>query len=478
MGLPAIARPPALPHVGPQVLASARRHAGLLALLAAGAALRVLAELAVYPGIWFSDTNSYVRSAATGVLSVQRVVGYSLVVAPFWRLGSAAALIVFQHALGLAMVALLYALLVRLGVPRWLAALGVAPAALDAYLLDIEHMVMAETAFHAALVVAVVLLLWRSRPGPLLAGAAGLALGYAGVTRSVGLPLVVLFAVYVGIRGVGWRPLAACLAGWLVVAGAYAALFDVQHGHVGFTRYGGRFLYAQVAPFADCSLLGSVPKNERRLCPDPAHRLPRNAYLWGKRAPVHGMPVNADGRIRDFAVRVIRRQPLDYARLVASSLVHYFEPGHHTGRDDYDPSVWRFPADPRHWAYPGYRGPLRPAPPHRSSIDPGRYIGAFAGRPRVDVRASRWLHAYQSVAYSSGQVLAPCLLVVLVALAWRRGSARLRAAAALLAGCALTLLAVAAALSLFDYRYELGAVILLPAAAALAATALLRPEEG
>ena len=41
-------------------------------------------------------------------------------------------------------------------------------------------------------------------------------------------------------------------------------------------------------------------------------------------------------------------------------------------------------------------------------------------------------------------------------------------------GTALTALLVASALSLFDYRYSLSAVILLPAAAALAVSALLR----
>jgi hypothetical protein len=445
--------------VAPQV----GRHAGLVAVLAAGAALRGLAEVAIYPGIWFSDTNNYVRVAATGTLSVQRVAGYSLVVAPFWRLGSAGALIVFQHVLGLAIAGGLYALLVRRGVRPWPAALGVAPAALDPYLVDIEHMVMAETVFHAALVAAAVLLLWNHRPGPAAAVAAGLALGYAGVVRSVGMPLVALFAAYLVIRRAGWRPLAAFLAGWVLVVGAYAVVFGVQHGRLGFTRYGGRFLYAQVAPFADCALI-TVPADERRLCPDPAHRLTRNAYLWGPRAPVHGMPVSADGRIRDFAMRVIRRRPLDYARLVGSSLIHYFEPGHHAGRDDYDYAAWQFPLDPRRPAFPGYRGPIRPAPPHRTSIDPGRYIAAFAGAPRTNATASRWLHDYQSVVSSSGQVLSLCLLVVLAALIRRR----LRLDAALLAASALTLLLVASALSLFDYRYELGAVILLPAAAALA----------
>ena len=91
---------------------------------------------------------------------------------------------------------------------------------------------MAETVFHAALVAAFVLLLWRCRPGPAAAVAAGLALGYAGVVRSVGMPLVALFAAYLVIRRVGWRSVAAFLAGWVVVVGAYAVLFDVQHGQL------------------------------------------------------------------------------------------------------------------------------------------------------------------------------------------------------------------------------------------------------
>src|SRR5947199_152857 len=83
---------------------------------------------------------------------------------------------------------------------------------------------------------------------PAAAAGAGLALGYAAVVRSVALPLVAVFVAYLAVRRVGLRPLAAFLAGWVVVIGAYAVLFDVQHGHLGFTRYGGRFLYAQVAP--------------------------------------------------------------------------------------------------------------------------------------------------------------------------------------------------------------------------------------
>jgi hypothetical protein len=451
-----------------------RRHGALVALVLAAAALRALALVAIYPGIWFSDSNDYVREAATGTLSVVRPGGYALFVAPFWRLGSAGALIVVQHLLGLAIVVAVYALLVRRGVRPWLACLAVVPAALDAYLLDIEHMIMSETVFHAALVGVLLLLLWRERPGPVAAAGAGLALGYAAVVRSVAMPFVAVIAIYLVARRAGWRPVALFVAGWAVVAGGYAALYASQHGHLGFSDYDGRFLYGQVAPFADCAKLPGLPAAERPLCPDPRHRLARNSYVWSPSSPVRRVP--QDARVRDFAVRAIRAQPLAYAGVVAGNFVHYLEPGHHTGRDDYSETAWQFPRDPNHWTYPRYRGPIRAGRAHRlRAHDPNAYVSAMVSRPRTDPAASALLHGYQTVFYSSGQVLTPCLLIVLAALLLRRGSARVRADAALLAALAVTSLLVASALSLFDYRYELTAVILLPPAAALAVVAF-RPR--
>ncbi len=143
-----------------------RRHWGLLLLLLAATALRVTAVVAIRPGTWFSDSNVYVETAATGTLSTVRPVGYSLLVAPFYWLGSAQALIVVQHLIGLALVAGLYALLLRRGAPRWVAVLGALPAGLDLYLVVVEHVMMAEAVFHAALLGTFALLLWRPEPGP------------------------------------------------------------------------------------------------------------------------------------------------------------------------------------------------------------------------------------------------------------------------------------------------------------------------
>jgi hypothetical protein len=457
--------------------AIARRHAGLVLLLCAAAALRALAIVAISPGIWFSDSNSYIASAATGRLSPTRVDGYALVVAPFWHLGSASALIALQHVLGLLIVVALYALLARRGVPRWLALLGVVPAALDAYLVVVEHAVMAETVWHVALVGAVVALLWSERPRLAAAAAAGLLLGYAGVVRSAGVPLMAVFLAYLLLRRVGWRPIAVFCACWLVVLLGYAALFDVQHGKFGFTESGGRFLYGKVAPFTDCSRLHDLPADERPLCPDPRHRLTTNQYLWSKASPIKGLPPSAEHRIRDFAMRALRDQPGTYAHVVLRGVLHYFEPGHRIGHNDYPVTPWQFPSDPRVWGYPGYRGPIRPGDPqrrlHHSITEPNTYVGAMVSRPRLDVAVSRFLHGYQTIAYTYGPLLAACVLIVLVALVARRGPRRQRLDAALLAAVPLLALLVAQALSLFSYRYGLIAALLMAPAAAMAGAALL-----
>jgi hypothetical protein len=453
-----------------------RRHGPLLGLLAAALALRAVAVVAISPGIWFSDSNAYVEAAATGVLDQTRVDGYALLVAPFWHAGSAAALIVVQHLLGVGVAVLVYALLVRRGVPRPLALLAVVPLALDAYLIVIEHTIMAETAYHAALAAGLALLLWPERPGAAGTFAAGLLLGYAAVTRSVAVPLVAVVVAYLLLRRVGWRVPAAFAAGWVLVAAGYAGLFAVQHGAFAFTRSDGRFLYAKAARFADCGRLPGLPADERALCPDPRRRMTSNWYLWGKGSPIRHLPPSADGRIRDFALRVIREAPLTYAGEVGGGVLHYFEPGHRIGANDYPVQVWQFPADPRRRGYPGYRGPIRPQDPvgdrAHPTISPGPYVGAMVTAPRVDVAASRLLHGYQRFAYTPGPVLAACVLLVLAAVATRRGERRLRLDAAFLATLAVGALAVSQALSVFSYRYGLVAPVLLPPAAALALTAL------
>jgi hypothetical protein len=457
-----------------------RRHAGIVVLLAAAAFLRILAEVAIYPGIWFSDGNNYAYVAASGQLSQVRVQGYALFLAPFWHwFHSAGALTITQHLLALGIVALLYALLVRRGVPRWLATIAVIPAALDSYLIAIEHAIMADTLFHACVVAAIALLLWKDRPGLAAAAAAGLLLGYAGVVRSVGAPFFAVFVIYLLIRRPGWRVVVLFCVGWALVNAGYLTMFHAQHGKFAYTSYSARFLYARVATFADCSKIAGLPADERPLCPDPRHRMTDNGYLWGRKdSPIAHLRTSANPRIRDFALRVIRNQPITYAGSVALKVAHYFEPGHRIGPDDYSPAVWEFPRDPRVTRYPGYRGPIRPGRyPRKLSTDPNTYITPLVrAGPSLHVLPSKLLHYYQRYAWTSGQVLLACVAIVLAALVLGRGAWRLRLDAALLVAATLVSLIVASALSVFSYRYGLVAILLLPPAAALAVTSMLRRQ--
>jgi hypothetical protein len=449
------------------------RHWPLALVLVPALTLRVLAFVAIYPGIWFTDSNGYIQVGVTGTLHIDRVSGYGLLVAPFWQLGSAAALIGFQHLLGLGLVVLLYALLTHRGVPRWLAALAVVPVALDAYVLAVEHAIMSDTLFDFALVAAMTLLLWRERPPLWALAGAGLLLGFAGLVRSVGTPFVAVFLVYLAVRRLGWRSLVAFVVPWVLITAAYAALFDVQHGRFALNMSTGRYLYAQVARFADCPRLPGLPADERAFCPDLAHPLTSNDYLWSHRSPLHDVPRAEDGRISDFSERVIRRWPVTYAHVVGRSFIHYFEPGHRTGPNDYKPIPWQFPVDPATPDFPRYRGPIRPHVAGDPWYQPSAYVDRMVSQPHTNARVSRLLRSYQRYGYTQGPLLGLCVLVVLVALFWRGRDRRLRLDGALLTAATLTALFVAAALSVFSYRYVLTAVVLLPPAAALSLTALL-----
>jgi hypothetical protein len=123
---------------------------------------------------------------------------------------------------------------------------------------------------------------------------------------------------------------------------------------------------------------------------------------------------------------------------------------------------------------PGYHGPIRPADgdPH----GPQAVINPMVGEPHTNATASRILHDYQRWVFLTGPLLAACLLVVLAALVARRGAWRLRLDAAFMAVTVVASLAVVVVVSMFSYRYGLTAVLLLPAAAALAGSALRQPR--
>src|SRR5205807_6875970 len=91
----------------------------------------------------------------------------------------------------------------RLGIGVWGATIGAAPILLDAYRMNIEQFIMAETLFGALLVGAIVLIVWPKRPGLVACAAAGALLAGATLTREVGIVLIVPVLLYLLGRRAG-----------------------------------------------------------------------------------------------------------------------------------------------------------------------------------------------------------------------------------------------------------------------------------
>src|SRR5689334_6555206 len=202
---------------------SVRRHWMFLLVLAGGAMLAAIAQIAYEPALLFIDSKKYIFGTdfVHTIWGSFDPLGYSLLILrPVLLFGGDLAYVaLIQHGLGMAVALALYALMVRRGAWRWLAALAVAPVLLDAYQLNAEQTIMPDVLFEALVVAGIVLLLWQRRPGLFLVILGGLALGSSAPVRQVGEALIAPALVYVVIAAPGWRRrilhgavLAACFA--------------------------------------------------------------------------------------------------------------------------------------------------------------------------------------------------------------------------------------------------------------------------
>ena len=102
------------------------RHWLFVALIAAGIALRVLAWFAYQPALFFGDSFRYLDNVGT-YDPAGLTIGYELfVLTPTLAVDGLELVTALQHLAGVASAIALYALAMRLGVNRWLAALGAA----------------------------------------------------------------------------------------------------------------------------------------------------------------------------------------------------------------------------------------------------------------------------------------------------------------------------------------------------------------
>ncbi|WP_322753444.1 hypothetical protein [Frankia sp. Cas3] len=444
-----------------------RRHRLIIVLIVLASALRVLAMAAYRPAFEFAgDSYAYLQLARYLSPDTVRPAGYPVVLHALSVTGELWVVPAVQHALGLGLGLAVYALLTHRGVAPTIAALAAAPVLLDAYQVNIEHFVMAETLFDALLVAGLVALLWDREPPLWACGLAGGALALAALVRTVGVVLGVLALAYLIARRFGWSRSVAFAGTLAAPLLGYAFWFHSAHGSYALSGGDAYWLYGRVAPIADCARLDLTPA-ARQLCSahPPSERPGPNYYVWNRNSPrfTVALPDAAKkAAMTDFAHQVIEHQPADYTRMVTGEVAHYFAPGRWVGRRDWPVGTWEFPAYPvpLYW---NINAPL-------ATFDGELVTRAVSPTPAAVLRV------YQRHGYTPGPALGAMVALGVAAVfrrAPRRSSRaehderrRIRADCALLVAAGTALLVVPSATVCFDYRYMLPTLVLFPPAAA------------
>ncbi len=408
-------------------------HRALIVAMVPAVALRLLAVLGFPPALLFyGDSFAFLREELAP--GTTRPSGYSLLLALLRPAHSLMLVTVLQHLLGLALAVAVYALLRRRGLPGWGATLLVTPLLLDEFVVLLEHMIMADAVFIVLTSGAVVALLWRVHPA-----VAGAMLGLAGITRTIGLPLLLLAAAYLVLKRYGWRTIAAFLLAGAIPLAAYATWMKVEKGRFGLTQADGTFLWSRTMSFADCSVI-KPPERLRVLCPTmPVEQRPYPPHwLWEDFSPLLKIKGAAtrNEMAGEFGRMAVLAQPGGYLGAVATDLAQLLR-WERTAVDEKTP--YKFPAAER---------------PLQESV---RGVAeAYEGGPaatRVVEPYAGWLRAYQRFGYLPFPVLTLGLLAALVA------AVALRRWEALLPGlAALALLVAPPFLAAYDLRYVIPAI--------------------
>ncbi len=485
-----------------RALTTAREHWLATALLVAGLALRVLALIAYHPALLYVDTLKYLYNAWPGA----DPLGYKVILKVILVFGDLGTVAVIQHLLGLAMAVAIYALLVRREVPRWLAAIAIAPVLLDAYQLQAEQTIMPDVWFEALAVAGIVLLLWQRVPSNRFLIATGLIFGASALVRQIGEVLILpgLIYVLIVVPG-GWRRIlrdgATLTVAFLIPIIGYSGLNYLRGEHFGLSSEGS--IAGRIAESVDCATLKLAPA-ERPICPTPSQQAKGADWLEHSRlSPLKTFPVppgmTRNGMISAFDSAAESQQPL---RIIGSYLrdtVRIFALTKDQVPGTTPISRWRFQA-----SYPSYPPEITTRPDGQivlgiqvKTTQPFSYQPlnpAYGGKAEVDVPVAQFLRDYQlGGGYTPGPLLAIFAIAglagSLLALARRAQALRRRGRAgradeASLAqqtalACLIFFTAAAGILLVsdifeFSWRYQLPALVTLPPAGALGIWVLWR----
>ncbi|WP_344843454.1 glycosyltransferase family 2 protein [Kribbella ginsengisoli] len=455
-----------------------RTHWLLAIFLVVGLVLRVLATIAYRPAIIYVDSVQYLTNMKDLKPDQLNPIGYDFVLKPLVDLGGLTGVVIVQHLAGLAIGVAIYALARRLTVYRWLAAVAAAPILLDAYQVQIEQNIMAETTFDVLLVAILWTLLGWGKPGWKRALLAGLLLGATFAVRTIGLTLIVAAVLYLVVVGSDWRHhrgrlvlrTAAALAGFTLVFGAYVGYIHSETGKWAISGADVTVLYGRTAQVADCAKL-PLNAGTKLFCPEEplGRRLGVDKYAHNR----YGDP-NWPGPLppgttkqelaQEFSSLVIKHQPFDVAWAATKDFLKGFAPTRTTSPDDVPLERWQFQL-----TYPNLEDP--------HTAEASQEWGGQA--PHVNHGPAAVLRAYQlNGGYTSGLALGIAVLIALAAVAGvgRARQSGLRAAALLPAAAGVILLLGSAAFE-FSWRYQLPGLVFFPLAGALGLRAILGKDQ-
>jgi hypothetical protein len=404
-------------------------HRWFAIIVAVAAALRVVVALGYPPAMFFNDSYNYITDSVFRAPDIVRANGYPFFLAALLPAHSLALVTALQAAMGLAIGIGIYALLRRRGLPWWGASIPALPVLFDVWELQLEHMIAADTLFTLLTMAVLVLACWWDRPPVWALIVAGLLTGYSATVRSVGEPMIVVLAVGLLLRRVGWRRVAAATAAGLAPLAGYVFWFHAHYGGYALTQASGTFLYSRVSSFADCQKMNPGP-DLRVLCDSrpPGQREGSQEYLWANDTPlgtltgtnnIYRFTPHINSLTKQFAKRAILSQPLDYVAVVADDTWRTF--GWTRFRSDLAGSGDKFRFEPT----------VLPVPTWVTGNKVNRaaatdYGGATFGRPAVVQPWARFLWHYEQFAYLPGSLLGGILLTGLagIAAAARRRRAR------------------------------------------------------
>ncbi|GII91010.1 hypothetical protein [Sinosporangium siamense] len=392
----------------PAVVAAVwRDHRWFTVVFGFGVVLRLVTMMGYRPALWFPDSYTYIVTVLRPRPDLVRPAGYSMflkLLEPFHSFG----VVTFaQHLLGLTAGVLVYAVARRLGAPGWASVLASVPVLLDAYQIELEHLLVSDSLFTVLVLGAVCLCLSRGRMTLRAACAAGLLLAAASLTRTVGLPLVAVLAAWLSARK-RFAATGVMLAAAIVPILAYGGWFYATYQRIGLVGANGAFLYARTMTFADCSIM-KPPADLAVLCDPrpPAQRPPSQEYLWNPASPLVKQPGITFTRENDalatrFAVLAITSQPLDYVRSALTELSRTFTVDRPVYPDQEIYDLYQFPAVP-------------PPPPTREAAVNGarfaeKYERGPIGTDLVEPYAG-WMRIYQDFVSLPGAGLLVILLV-------------------------------------------------------------------